>query len=109
MSDSVRVNLTVPAKIDALLTELSAASGISKSALVMEAIGWALPHWRRQLRLYPGSASTAPEPLTVGPGAAVVAKSPRARKDVPEMPKRALGESREAYRRRCRAFRKGPR
>ncbi len=45
MPKSVRVNLSVPPQIDALLTDLAALTGRSKASWVMEAIEFQLPSW----------------------------------------------------------------
>lgn len=51
MAKGVRVNLSVSDKIDDLLTELAQLSGRSKASWVMEAVGYQLPNWHKQLRL----------------------------------------------------------
>lgn len=49
MAKGVRVNLSVSEQIDGLLTELAQLSGRSKASFVMEAVGFQLPNWRKQL------------------------------------------------------------
>lgn len=49
MGQAVRINLSVPAEVDAALEELGTVTGRSKSSLVMEAVGYQLPTWRRFL------------------------------------------------------------
>jgi len=49
MAESVRVNLSVPRSVDAVLDELAAVTGRSKASLVMEAVGYQLPAWQRFL------------------------------------------------------------
>jgi hypothetical protein len=49
MARAVRINLSVPAAVDALLKELATATGRGKASLVMEALGYQLPAWRRFL------------------------------------------------------------
>lgn len=43
ISSSVRVNLSVPARLDELLSFLSQRTGHSKASFVMEALNWYLP------------------------------------------------------------------
>lgn len=49
MAESVRVNLSVPEAVDAVLDELATVTGRSKASLVMEAVGYQLPVWQRFL------------------------------------------------------------
>ncbi len=49
VAESVRVNLSVSAEVDAVLKELATVTGRSKSSLIMEAVGYQLPPWRRFL------------------------------------------------------------
>ncbi len=49
MAESVRVNLSVPRSVDAVLNELAAVTGRSKASLIMEAVGYQLPAWQRFL------------------------------------------------------------
>jgi len=49
MAESVRVNLSVPGAVDAVLDELATVTGRSKASLVMEAVGYQLPAWQRFL------------------------------------------------------------
>ena len=49
MAQSVRINLSVPPAVDVVLEELSKLTSRSKSSLVMEAVGYQLPPWRRFL------------------------------------------------------------
>lgn len=46
---SVRVNLSVPADVDALLSGLAAKTGASKASFVMQALRWYLPSLRVKL------------------------------------------------------------
>jgi hypothetical protein len=78
VSKTVRVNLSIPAEIDAELAAAAGAQGVSKSALVMQAISYARPHWRRvarqvlrgaepdsvDTRLAAGAESTKSAPMT---------------------------------------------
>jgi hypothetical protein len=45
MAESVRVNLSVPGKVDAVLSQMAELTGRSKAALIMEAVGYQLPTW----------------------------------------------------------------
>jgi hypothetical protein len=49
VAESVRVNLSVPGAVDAVLEELTSVTGRSKASLVMEAVGYQLPAWQRFL------------------------------------------------------------
>lgn len=49
MAESVRVNLSVPGPVNAVLDELALVTGRSKALLVMEAVGYQLPAWQRFL------------------------------------------------------------
>src|SRR5688572_5017484 len=49
MGKGVRVNLSVPGNIDALLTELAEVSGRSKASWVMEALGRYVPELHKSL------------------------------------------------------------
>jgi hypothetical protein len=49
MAEAVRVNLSVPAEVDAVLEALGTVTGRGKASLVMEAVGYQLPAWRRFL------------------------------------------------------------
>jgi hypothetical protein len=62
MAVSVRINLSVPGKMDALLGELSAATGQSKASFVMEALTWYLPRLKA-LRSELASPARAPIPV----------------------------------------------
>jgi hypothetical protein len=46
---SVRVNLSVPADMDAILSGLAAKTGTSKASFVMQALRWYLPDLRVKL------------------------------------------------------------
>lgn len=46
---SVRVNLSVPADVDAILSGLAAETGTSKASFVMQALRWYLPDLRVKL------------------------------------------------------------
>lgn len=46
---SVRVNLSVPADVDAVLTGLASKTGASKASFVMQALRWYLPDLRIKL------------------------------------------------------------
>lgn len=46
---SVRVNLSVPADVDAILSGLAAKTGTSKASFVMQALRWYLPDLRIKL------------------------------------------------------------
>lgn len=46
---SVRVNLSVPADVDAILSGLVAKTGTSKASFVMQALNWYLPTLRVKL------------------------------------------------------------
>ena len=46
---SVRVNLSVPADVDAVLSGLAAKTGTSKASFVMQALRWYLPDLRVKL------------------------------------------------------------
>lgn len=46
---SVRVNLSVPADVDAVLSGLAAKTGTSKASFVMQALRWYLPDLRIKL------------------------------------------------------------
>jgi hypothetical protein len=46
---SVRVNLSVPADVDAILSGLSVKTGTSKASFVMQALRWYLPDLRVKL------------------------------------------------------------
>ena len=47
--NSVRVNLSVPADVDAILSGLAAKTGASKASFVMQALTWYLPTLRVKL------------------------------------------------------------
>jgi len=49
MAQAVRVNLSVPAEVDAVLEALGTVTGRGKASLVMEALGYQLPYWQRFL------------------------------------------------------------
>jgi len=49
---SIRVNLSVPRKVDAVLTGLAEATGASKASFVMQALLWYLPELRAKLAEY---------------------------------------------------------
>ena len=46
---SVRVNLSVPADVDAILSGLATKTGTSKASFVMQALNWYLPSLRVKL------------------------------------------------------------
>ena len=62
---SVRVNLSVPAKVDSVLAELSSLSGQSKAALVMVAVTWYLPQFEQLRRRLNGEGEPVPSPSTL--------------------------------------------
>ena len=47
MGKSVRVNLSVPQQVDAVLVAYSELTGRTKAAVVMEAVGLQLSNWNR--------------------------------------------------------------
>ena len=49
---SVRVNLSVPADVDAVLAGLAAKTGASKASFVMQALSWYLPDLRVKLAAF---------------------------------------------------------
>ena len=51
---SVRVNLSVPADVDAVLSGLAAKTGTSKASFVMQALRWYLPDLRVKLAEFDG-------------------------------------------------------
>lgn len=51
MPKGVRVNLSVPPEIDALLTDLAKLTGRSKASWVMEAVEFQLPSWYDRRRV----------------------------------------------------------
>ena len=50
MRGSVRVNLSVPVPVDEVLSEMANMTGRTKAAVIMEAVGWFLTDWKRQIR-----------------------------------------------------------
>ena len=50
MRGSVRVNLSVPVPVDEVLSEMANMTGRTKAAVIMEAIGYFLMDWKRQIR-----------------------------------------------------------
>lgn len=54
MGKSVRVNLSVPKAIHAELSAAAAAEGLSKAAMVMRAVSFARPYWRKAAALAAG-------------------------------------------------------
>jgi len=61
-STSVRVNLSVPGKVDAVLAGLAEATGASKASFVMQALLWYLPELRGKLAQFKAQ-KRGPEPL----------------------------------------------
>jgi hypothetical protein len=51
MPKGVRVNLSVPPEMDALLTDLARLTGRSKASWVMEAVEFQLPSWHDRRRV----------------------------------------------------------
>lgn len=50
MEGSVRINLSVPSEVDAVISRLAEATGRSKAAVIMEAVGYSLAQWKAYLR-----------------------------------------------------------
>ena len=59
---SIRVNLSVPRQVDAVLTGLAEATGASKASFVMQALLWYLPELRGKLAQF-NAQKGASEPL----------------------------------------------
>lgn len=70
----MRVNLSVPAAIDAELSAAAVAQGVSKAALVMQAITWARPHWRRAVLLVRAGGAGPDVPSQGVPGEGLTKK-----------------------------------
>jgi len=51
MAKSIRLNLSVPLPIDAVLTALAEAQGVSKASIVVGQMARALPYWQKDLKL----------------------------------------------------------
>ena len=61
MAGSVRVNLSVPARVDAVLAEVAVMTGRSKAAVIMEAVGYQLATWQGRIGRSKQLAALVPE------------------------------------------------
>ena len=87
MAGSVRVNLSVPERVDAVVSAQADMTGRSKAAVIMEAVGYFLPQWERDIRREqfsrrregaapPSGGSQAVAPVEPSAGAENASKTP---------------------------------
>lgn len=61
MAKSVRVNLSLPPEMAAVVAEVAEATGRSAAGVVMEALAWRLPYFRTWLKEAQASVMSSPQ------------------------------------------------